>query len=190
VAVIGRPPASVTQLLQQWRSGDTRALDQLTPLVYAELRRLATGYLRREQPHHTLQPTELVHEAFVRLIRQDTPDYQNRAHFMAIAAIHMRQILVDHARRRRRVKRGGDTILVPLEKACLVASDAPVGLLELDRALAELEALDPRKTRAIEMHFFGGMRFEDIALVLGIHVNTVARDMRLSRAWLRARLSI
>jgi RNA polymerase sigma factor (TIGR02999 family) len=180
---------SITRLLQRWRSGDGQALEQLTPLVYAELRRLALVHLRRERPNHTLQPTELVHEAFVRLIRQDTPDYQNRAHFMAIAAGHMRQILVDHARRRGRQKRGGHTIMVPLEDAAPAAPESPIDLVELDDALAALTAFDGRKGRIVEMYFFGGMRFEDIAVVLDVHVNTVARDARLARAWLHARLT-
>lgn len=179
---------SITRLLQRWRDGDARALEQLTPLVYAELRRLALSYLRRERPNHTLQPTELVNEAFVRLIRQDTPDYKSRAHFMAIAAAHMRQILVDHARRRGRVKRGGGTIMVALDETT-PTPDAPVDLVELDAALRDLGEFDVRKARVIEMHFFGGMRFEDIAVVLGVHVNTVARDARLARAWLQERLS-
>src|SRR5215831_8515044 len=156
------PQPSITRLLQRWRDGDPRALEQLTPLVYAELRRLASSYLRRERPNHSLQPTELVHEAFVRLIRQETPDYQNRAHFMAIAAAHMRQILVDHARRRGRVKRGGATLLVPLDEATPMP-ESPVDLVALDEALRELGDFDVRKGRVIEMHFFGGMRFEDIA---------------------------
>jgi RNA polymerase sigma factor (TIGR02999 family) len=180
---------SVTRLLQQWRDGDAEALEELAPLVYAELRRLALSHLRRERPNHTLQPTELVHEAFVRLIRQDTPDFQNRAHFMAIAAGHMRQILVDHARRRGRLKRGGATIMVPLEDDAAAAPAAPIDLVDLDDALAALTAFDGRKARIIEMHFFGGMRFEDIAAVLDVHINTVARDARLARAWLHARLT-
>ena len=128
------PHGSITRLLQRWRDGDGQALEQLTPLVYAELRRLALVHLRRERPNHTLQPTELVHEAFVRLIRQDTPDYQNRAHFMAIAAGLMRQILVDHARRRRRQQRGGHTVMVPLEDASPAAPEPPIDLIELDDA--------------------------------------------------------
>jgi len=182
------PQPSITRLLRRWRDGDARALEQLTPLVYAELRRLALSYLRRERPNHTLQPTELVHEAFVRLIRQDTPDYQSRAHFMAIAAAHMRQILVDHARRRGRAKRGGGTIMVALDET-IATPDAPIDLIGLDDALKELTEFDVRKGRVIEMHFFGGMRFEDIAVVLGVHVNTVSRDARLARAWLHERLS-
>ena len=180
------PP--ITELLQQWRAGDAAALDVLTPLVYGELRRVAASHLRRERAGHGFQPTDLVHEAFVRLIRQDTPDYQNRAHFMAIAAEHMRQILIDHARRRLRQKRGGGSITVPLSPSDVSVEPAPVDVLDLDAALVTLATFDQRKSRILEMHFFGGVSQGDIALVLGVHVNTVARDLRLARAWLLARL--
>jgi RNA polymerase sigma factor (TIGR02999 family) len=180
------PP--ITQLLQQWRAGDAAALDVLTPLVYNELRRVAAAHLRRERAGHGLQPTDLVHEAFVRLIRQDTPDYQNRAHFMAIAAEHMRQILIDHARRRLRRKRGGGAVAVPLDPEQLAVDPASIDILDLDAALVTLATFDQRKSRILEMHFFGGLPYQDIAVVLGVHVNTVARDLRLARAWLLARL--
>ena len=180
------PP--ITQLLQQWRAGDAAALDVLTPLVYGELRRVAASHLRRERAGHGLQPTDLVHEAFVRLIRQDTPDYQNRAHFMAIAAEHMRQILIDHARRRQRQKRGGGAVTVSLDPNQLAVEPAKIDVLDLDAALVTLATFDQRKSRILEMHFFGGLPYQDIALVLGVHVNTVARDLRLARAWLLARL--
>ena len=178
----------ITQLLQRWRAGDAHALDDLAPLVYGELRRLAGNYLRRERPGHDLQPTDLVHEAFVRLIRQDTPDFQNRAHFLAIAAEHMRQILIDHARRRQRYKRGGGTLTVALDPNEVAVQQPPVDVLDLDAALVTLATFDARKSRILEMHFFGGLGYEDIATVLGVHVNTVARDLRLARAWLLARL--
>jgi RNA polymerase sigma factor (TIGR02999 family) len=178
----------ITHLLQQWRAGDAAALDVLTPLVYGELRRVAGACLRRERAGLGLQPTELVHEAFIRLIRQETPDYQNRAHFLAIAAGHMRQILIDHARRRLRRKRGGGSIAVTLEPGDLAVYPPPVDVLDLDAALRTLAAFDERKSRILEMHFFGGLTLADIATVLDVHVNTVARDMRLARAWLLARL--
>ena len=178
----------ITQLLQRWRAGDAAALDVLTPLVYGELRRVAGAYLRRERAGHGLQPTELVHEAFVRLIRQETPDYQNRAHFLAIAAEHMRQILIDHARRRLRHKRGGRSIAVAIDPNDFAVDPPPVDVLDLDAALVTLATFDARKSRILEMHFFGGLTFVDIATVLGVHVNTVARDLRLARAWLLARL--
>jgi len=180
---------SVTRLLEKWKQGQQSALNELAPLVYAELRRLAAGYLRRERRGHTLQPTELVDEAFVRLIRQATPDYANRSHFIAIAAGHMRQILVDHARRRRRVKRGGGALTMSFDSVDVPVAAPPVDLLDLDAAMRELATFDARKSAIIEMHFFGGMRFEEIATVVGVHVNTVARDVRLARAWLFTRLS-
>jgi RNA polymerase sigma factor (TIGR02999 family) len=185
---VSRDLAGITQLLQEWRAGDAAALEALAPLVYGELRRLAGSYLRRERSGHSLQPTDLVHEAFVRLIRQQTPDYQNRAHFLAIAAEHMRQILIDHARRRLRHKRGGGMIAVALDPNVLAVEPASVDVLDLDAALKALAAFDARKSRILEMHFFGGLLYDDIATVLGVHVNTVARDLRLARAWLLARL--
>lgn len=178
----------ITQLLQRWRAGDAAALDVLTPLVYGELRRVAGAYLRRERAGHGLQPTDLVHEAFVRLIRQETPDYKNRAHFLAIAAEHMRQILIDHARRRLRHKRGGRSIAVAIDPNDFAVEPTPIDVLDLDAALLTLATFDERKSRILEMHFFGGLTFDDIATVLGVHVNTVARDLRLARAWLLARL--
>lgn len=181
-------PTPITQLLQRWRAGDAAALDVLTPLVYGELRRVAGAYLRRERAGHGLQPTDLVHEAFVRLIRQETPDYRNRAHFLAIAAEHMRQILIDHARRRLRLKRGGGSIAVAIDPNDLAVQPPPIDVLDLDAALVTLATFDERKSRILEMHFFGGLTFDDIATVLGVHVNTVARDLRLARAWLLARL--
>lgn len=178
----------ITQLLQQWRAGDAAALDVLTPLVYGELRRVAGAYLRRERAGHGLQPTDLVHEAFVRLIRQETPDYRNRAHFLAIAAEHMRQILIDHARRRLRHKRGGGSIAVTLDPRDFAVEPPPIDVLDLDAALRTLATFDARKSRILEMHFFGGLTFVEIATVLDVHVNTVARDLRLARAWLLTRL--
>jgi RNA polymerase sigma factor (TIGR02999 family) len=182
------PVPPITQLLQRWRDGDVAALDTLAPLVYGELRRVAGAYLRRERAGHGLQPTDLVHEAFVRLIRQDTPDYQNRAHFLAIAAEHMRQILIDHARRRLRHKRGGGAVAVTLDASQAAVEPKPIDVLDLDAALVTLATFDPRKSRILEMHFFGGLTYDDIATVLGLHVNTVARDLRLARAWLLSRL--
>jgi len=178
----------ITELLRRWRGGDAAALDVLAPLVYGELRRLAAAYLRRERLGHGLQPTDLVHEAFVRLIKQETPDYQNRAHFMAIAAGHMRQILIDHARRRLRRKRGGRAVAVTLDPNDFAVDPAPIDVLDLDAALVELAGFDVRKSKILEMHFFGGLSYEDIAAVFGVHVNTVARDLRLARAWLLSRL--
>ena len=185
---MGSPATPITQLLKRWRGGDAAALEALTPLVYTELRRLAAAYLRRERRGHSFQPTELVNEAFVRLIVQATPDYQNRAHFLAIAAEHMRQILVDHARRRMRQKRGGGVQMVAISADELAVRAPAVDVIDLDEALIALAKFDARKSRILSMHFFGGMKYEDIAGVLDVHVNTVARDLRLARAWLLERL--
>ena len=185
---VGSPATPITQLLKRWRGGDAAALEALTPLVYTELRRLAAAYLRRERRGHSFQPTELVNEAFVRLIVQATPDYQNRAHFLAIAAEHMRQILVDHARRRMRQKRGGGVQMVAISADELAVRAPAVDVIDLDEALNALAKFDARKSRILSMHFFGGMKYEDIAGVLDVHVNTVARDLRLARAWLLERL--
>jgi RNA polymerase sigma factor (TIGR02999 family) len=178
----------VTTLLKAWSDGDESALERIAPLLYAELRRLAGGYLRRERRGHTLQPTELVSEAFVRLIQQDSPGYNSRAHFLAIASRHMRQILVDHARRRQRIKRGGRVAAVGMEISSLAAPAPGVDLIALDECMRSLAEFDPRKARVLEMHFFGGMALEEIATVLDVHVNTVGRDLRIARAWLQSRL--
>jgi RNA polymerase sigma-70 factor, ECF subfamily len=158
------------------------------PLVYAELRSTAAGFLRRERAGHTLQPTELVHEAYLKLAREGELDFANRAHFLAIAARHMRQILVDHARKRRRLKRGGGVLPTTYDFDIPASAVAPVDILVVDEALSALCEVDQRKGRILEMHFFGGMSQEEIAEVEGVHVNTVARDLRLSCAWLRVRL--
>jgi RNA polymerase sigma factor (TIGR02999 family) len=181
--------ACVTTLLKAWSSGDESALDRIAPILYAELRQLAGSYLRRERRGHTLQPTELVHEAFVRLIQQDTPDYRSRAHFLAIAARHMRQILVDHARRRQRAKRGSGAVQVTVDVASLASPQRSVDLVALDQGMAALSEFDERKSKILEMHFFGGMALEEIAAVLDVHVNTVGRDLRIARAWLHSRLA-
>jgi RNA polymerase sigma-70 factor, ECF subfamily len=176
----------VTRLLRRWGGGDPAALDQLTPVLYRELRRVAAGHLRRERPGHTLQPTALVHETYLRLIGSDQPEWSDRAHFFAIAARHMRQILVDHARRRNARKRGGGQA-VTLDEG-LPATARPLDVIALDDALEALARLDQRKARILELHYFGGLGQEEIAAVLEVHVNTVARDLRLARAWLRLQL--
>jgi RNA polymerase sigma factor (TIGR02999 family) len=181
--------ADVTKLLRQWSEGDRDALDLLAPLVYDELRRLARAYMVRERKEHSLRATELVHEAFMRLAKQSTPDYTSRAHFLAIAANHMRQILVDHARRRNRIKRGGGAGAAPLDTVVLAADAPSPELIPLDLAMRELEILDARKSRIVEMYFFGGMTLEEIATVLDLHVNTISRDLRFAKAWLKAKLS-
>jgi RNA polymerase sigma-70 factor (ECF subfamily) len=179
--------ASVTVLLQSWRDGDRSALDRLVPLVYANLRRMAAAYLRRESDGQTLQPTALVHEAYIRLIGDNDPDFHNRAHFLGIAARVMRQVLVDRARSRNASKRSAGA-RVPLEdQAGFVGQRAPL-VVALDDALLDLERQDPEKARLLELKYFAGMTAEDSAELLGISVHKVNRQMRLAQAWLRREL--
>ena len=172
----------VTRLLQEWARGGESALDALTPLVYAELRRLAESYLRRERPGHTLQPTAVVHEAYLRLVEQTPPVWENRSHFYGIAARLMRQILVDYARRRQAGKRAGLT--VTLEEVVGLHQERRGDFLALDAALSALEAVDPRKCRAIELHYFGGLSMEEIGEALDVSSITVRRDLKAAEAWL------
>jgi RNA polymerase sigma factor (TIGR02999 family) len=174
---------SVTDLLKAWAQGDRNAFDRLTPLVYGDLQRLAGAYLRRERPDHTLSPTELVSEAFLRLVGGEHPAYEHRVQFFAVAGRHMRRILIDHARRRTAGKRGGRDRPVTLDEG-LVAGGRPEELVALDDALEALAAVDERKARAVELHYFGGMSHKEIAAALSVHENTVARDLRLAQAWL------
>jgi RNA polymerase sigma factor (TIGR02999 family) len=178
----------VTLLLRNFAGGDKAALDRLVPLLYLELRRLAGGYLRNERAGHTLQATALVHEAYTRLLKQDQPDYRSRAHFMAVAAQVMRQILVDHARGRDAGKRGGGAVRVPLDQAFDVATKRPSLMAALDDALTELSRVDALKGRLIEMRFFGGMTAEDSAEVLAMPVTEVRRHLRVAQAWLHREL--
>jgi RNA polymerase sigma factor (TIGR02999 family) len=182
-------PSSLTQLLRDVKDGDKRAVDQLVPVAYAELRRLADSYLRRERSDHTLQPTALVHEAYMRLVGQDQPDYRNRAHFFGVAAQLMRQILVDHARMRNAGKRGGGEAKLGLEAVAQSSDSRPDAFLDLDRALSKLEERDPRKARVIEMRFFGGLTAEESAKLMDVSVETIRRDLRLGQAWLQRELA-
>jgi RNA polymerase sigma factor (TIGR02999 family) len=175
--------AAVTQLLKAWSAGDPSALDRLTPLVYGELRRLAAASMRCERAGHTWTPTELVSEAFLRLAGGEQPAYETRVQFFAIAAHHMRRVLVDHARRRKRTKRGGAATAVTFDDA-LFSRSRPEELVALDEALVALAAVDGRKARVVELCYFGGMSHKEIAAALGVHENTVARDLRLAEAWL------
>jgi RNA polymerase sigma factor (TIGR02999 family) len=170
-------------LLHEWRAGDRAAADELMPLVYAELHRLASRYLRGERAGHTFRPTDLVSEAYLRLSGAAQPDWNDRVHFFAIAARTMRQILVDHARKRCTDKRGAGAKPVSFDEA-IVANDRADELIALDDALTELARLDERKARAIELHYFGGMTHDEVAAALEVHVNTVARDLRLAEAWI------
>jgi RNA polymerase sigma factor (TIGR02999 family) len=179
--------APVTTLLRAWREGDRAALDRLMPIVYDELRRIASGYLRGERAGHTFRPTELVAEAYLRLAGANPPDVADRVHFFAVAARNMRQILVDHARKRLRDKRGGGERVITFDEA-LVGSERSDELVALDEALDALAQFDDRKARVVELHYFGGLTQAEIAQVLGVHVNTVANDLKLATAWIHRHL--
>jgi RNA polymerase sigma factor (TIGR02999 family) len=179
---------SVTGLLQAWGRGDPGAGDTLFPLVYRELRRQAAGYLRRERRDHTLQPTALVHEAYLRLVGQTDVPWQNRAQFYGLAAQMMRRILVDHARRHRAAKRPGVALQVALDDGMQPVEPRSCELLDLDGALSELMAIDPRQGQIVEMRYFGGLSEQDVAEVLAVSRQTVTRDWQMAKAWLRRRL--
>ncbi|HEU4479747.1 MAG TPA: sigma-70 family RNA polymerase sigma factor [Pyrinomonadaceae bacterium] len=179
----------ITQLLINWGKGDQAALERLMPLVYSELRRLASNYLRRERAEHTLQPTALVNEAYLKLVDQRNAKWQNRAHFFGIAAQLMRRILVDHARQRQAVKRGGaEQHRLSITSAEAVVKQPEIDLLALNEALEELAEMDPQQSRIVELKFFGGLSIEETAEVLGISHATVERDWKMARAWLRRQL--
>jgi RNA polymerase sigma factor (TIGR02999 family) len=180
--------APVTVLLRAWAQGDQEAFDRLGPVIYDELRHLAGAYMRRERAGHTLTPTALVSEAFLRLAGGEHPAYDDRVHFFAVAARHMRRILVDHARRRPAGKRGGRDRPVTFDEE-LVAGGRPDELVALDDALEALAAVDERKARAVELHYFAGMGHKEIAAALSVHENTVARDLRLAEAWLHRHMT-
>jgi len=184
----GPDSGTVTKLLLAWRGGDARALDALMPHVYDELLRMARRFMRSERQDHTLQATALVHEAYGRLIDCEL-SVEDRAHFLGVAASVMRRILVDHARAKRREKRGGDAVRVTLEEATVVSSTPPGYLLEINDALERLAKQDERKAKVVELHFFGGLTWPEIAQVLKISEATVARDLRMARAWLRSDLA-
>lgn len=173
---------AVTSLLAAWAGGNQQALDELTPLVYRELRQLAASYLRKERQGHTLQPTALVHEAYLRLVDQSNPSWQNRSHFYGVAARLMRQILVDHARRKQAGKRAG--MKVPLEQAVSFHHDRGRDLLALDSGLTALEKIDPRKCKAVELRYFGGLSMDEVAQALEVSAITARRDLRMAEAWL------
>jgi len=172
----------VTRLLREWAKGNERAIDELTRIVYGELRQLAAGYLRKERQGHTLQPTALVHEAYLRLVDQKNPNWQNRSHFYGVAARLMRQILVDHARRKQADKRAG--LKVPLDHAVSFERERSQDLIALDTGLSALEKIDPRKYKAVELRYFGGLSMEEIAQSLEVSAVTVRRDLKMAEAWL------
>jgi RNA polymerase sigma factor (TIGR02999 family) len=175
---------TVTRLLREWSSGRQDVVEELTPLVYAELRRLATSYFRRERPDHTLQPTALIHEAWMRLVDQGQPQWDSRSHFYSFAAHLMRQILVDHARSRRAFKRGAGGQNFSVSDLDVASPGPDLDVLAVDEALHKLEGIDERKVRIIELRFFSGMTVEEIAEALEISTRTVERELRLARAWL------
>ena len=183
-----RTPEGVTQLLEKWSNGDRAALDELMPLVYDELRRLAGGYLRRERSDHTLQPTALVNEAYLLLVDQRHARWQNRAQFIGVAAQMMRRILVDHARAHQAAKRGGTNFTMALSQADHLAGKADVDLLAIHDALDRLIIIDPQQSRIVELRFFGGLTIEETAEVLKVSHATVERDWKMARAWLRREL--
>jgi RNA polymerase sigma-70 factor (ECF subfamily) len=175
----------VTRLLHDWKNGDPDALNRLTPLIYQELRRLAESYLRNERAARTLQPTALVHDVYLRLVGSELPDWQSRAHFFGIAAHRMRQILVEHARRRRASKRGGGTELVPFDEMVCFAPQRSSDIIALDEALNSLATFDERKCKIIELRYFAGLSMEEVGEALEISVATVGREQRLAEAWLK-----
>jgi RNA polymerase sigma-70 factor, ECF subfamily len=178
-------PGRTTRLLSQWRAGDPAAFDRLLPIVYEELRRLASGYMRSERPDHLLQTTALVHEAYLRLIDQADASYETRKQFFAVAAQIMRHVLVDYARARLRKKRGGGAAAVPLEDVAVISPERADEVVAVDSALEGLMAFDPRKGRIFELRHFGGLSVEEAAEVLQVSPATVARDWRMAKAWLR-----
>lgn len=182
-------PDGITELLVRWNGGDETALDKLMPLVYSELRRLAGNYLRRERKEHTLQPTALVNEAYLRLVDQRNAKWQNRAQFYGIAAQLMRRILVDHARSRQAEKRGGsDQQRLSITSAQGLAAKSDLDVLALHEALEQLKVMDPQQERIVELKFFGGLSIEETAEVMGLGHATVERDWKMARAWLRRKL--
>jgi RNA polymerase sigma factor (TIGR02999 family) len=181
--------ASISQLLQRWSEGDRGALDQLTPLVYAELRRMARRYMHQQHVGHTLQTTALIHEAYLRLVGQDEKHWENRAHFFGVAAQTMRHILVDYARARKMTKRGGGAHPVSLDEALTIGPERGQDLVALNDALDALAKLDERQSKVVELRFFGGLTEEEISEVLKVSTRTVRSDWRLARSWLLREMS-
>jgi RNA polymerase sigma-70 factor (ECF subfamily) len=181
-------PANFTQLLTEWRSGQPQALERLTPLVYEELRRLARGYMRAERGSHTLQATAVVHEAFLRLVQANV-DLQDRGHFFALASRLMRRVLVDHAKSRTRLKRNAGIRDLIAEESGPASPSIEVDVVALDEALESLLQLEPRLAQVIELHYFGGMTYDEIAAAVGASAATVHRDIRLAKAWLLSEIA-
>jgi RNA polymerase sigma factor (TIGR02999 family) len=183
------PPNEITQQLRRWSEGDRAALDQLMPVIQHELRKLANAYLRGEKPGHTLQPTALINEAYLRLVGQNFPEWQSRKHFYGVAAQLMRQVLVEHARARSAAKRGGGGQKLSLDEAINYSQEQAADLVALDDALTALAEFDERKARAIELRYFGGFSIEEVADALGVSVATVGRELRMAQAWLHREMS-
>ena len=183
------PANKVTELIVDWRNGNEAAFDSLFAVVYDELRRLASGYMKRERSDHTLQTTALVHEAYLKLVKQSDSPLQNRVHFFAVAAKVMRQILIDHARTRDYEKRGGGARKISLEEAAILSNERAGELVALDEALTELAAIDERQSQIVEMRYFGGLTLAETAEFLKISSDTVTRDWNMSKAWLYRRLN-
>ncbi|MDX6497220.1 MAG: hypothetical protein QOG23_480 [Blastocatellia bacterium] len=184
-----RLPEGVTQLLERWSQGDEEALDQLMPLVYDELHRLAGAYLRRERGEHTLQPTALVNEAYLKLVRQRNIQWQNRAQFFGVAAQLMRRILVDHARANYADKRGGDRVNVSLKNIGAFGTQPTTDVLALHDVLNRLAEIDPDQSRIVELRFFGGLTIEETAEVMQVSHSTVEREWKIAKAWLKRELT-
>ena len=182
-------PTGVTQLLVNWSNGDRAALDEMLPLVYVELRRIAVNRLRHERPNHTLQPSALVNEAYLRLIDQKNVNWQNRTQFFGLAAEMMRRILVNHAHHRAAAKRGGGALQVSLEVAVNSFEQKDVSLVALDDALKALAVIDPRKSKIVELKFFGGLTVEETAEILDVSSDTIEREWKMARAWLHLEIS-
>lgn len=183
------PPNEITPLLLRWSQGDQVALSLLMPIVYQELHRLAQNYLRRERADHSLQPTALINEAYLRLVKQDSPEWESRSHFFGVAARLMRQILVEHARTHVAAKRGGGEVELSLEEAWVYSDEKAEELVALDDALIALASFDERKVRIIELRYFGGMSLEETAAALNLSTATINNETRLARAWLHRELS-
>ena len=182
-------PENLTQLLVRWSAGDRAALDELTPLVYSELRRLASRYMGRERPDHTLETTALINEAYLRLINQQSVQWQDRAHFFAVSAQNMRNILVDHARRYQASKRGAGARKVALDEQAVFNQQRAAELIALDDALKALAIADPRQSQIVELRFFGGLSIEETAEVMKLSPPTIVREWRMAKAWLRTAIS-
>jgi RNA polymerase sigma-70 factor, ECF subfamily len=182
-------PLQVTKLLNEWRNGNPAALEQLMPLVYAELHKLARRHMQRQNPSHTLQTTALIHEAYLRLAGDSRKQWENRAQFYGVAAKAMRHVLVDHARARQAAKRGGGWQAVPLDEGIAVSDERLAGLIALDEALSRLSKLHPRQSEVIELRFFGGLGVEETATILKVSPETVMLDWRAAKAWLHKELS-